>query len=94
MKNFFKELMNIVTWLFLILFFFNVLGSNYFYDKLGLYRLFQFEYFDYFREEKSKEKVILLNDYFYSFMIYQSCQEEETTKLITVYKCSKEQHEK
>ncbi len=94
MKIFFKHLINIIVWLILILFFFNVLATNYFMNGMGLPRIFLDASLDYLRNEKEKKKVILLKDYFAYHMIYDDCKNESKTKLIKVYMCEGKKNEK
>ncbi len=94
MKIFLKNFVNIIVWLILILFFFNVLATNHLKDNPTLFRIFLHDSLDYLRNEKEKKKVILLKDYFAYHMIYEDCKNESKTKLIKVYMCEGKKNEK
>ncbi len=89
-----KKFINFGVWLFLILFFFNVLGTNYFYDKFGIFRIFLHDSLEYLEKEKEKKKVILLNNYFTANTTYLNCKNELNTELIHVYVCESKKNEK
>lgn len=96
-ENFMKHLkswINFFIWLFLILFFLNLIIANYFTAHFGEAGLFRHEDIKYFQEEREKGRVIILNNYFYSVMVSSFCEEEEKTISIRVYRCQKENHEK
>ncbi len=86
-----KKIINNIIWICIIFFVIYVYLNNYVFEYSKKYNDLKnlSEKFTY--EEMEKNKVILLEKYYFSFIFKTVCREIDETKKIIIYDCSKKE---